>query len=229
MKAVQFRYSKDNLGYLVCSGTWAAAIDGGAVDGIITYLRDNGLRLRYVTNTHTHRDHTCGNSELLRRTGAELVDAGRQAGLELNGELFNVIHTPGHTADSVCFHFEDTLISGDTLFNGKIGRCFTEDTKGFFESIRKLMELPDSTVLYAGHDYVEEYLEFARELEPNNDAIKSYIENYDPDHVVSTLGDERKVDPFLRLNEPSIVRVLQERGLPLLTELQRWESLLSIM
>ncbi len=229
MKAVQFRYSKDNLGYLVCSGTWAAAIDGGAVDGIITYLRDNGLRLRYVTNTHTHSDHTCGNSELLRRTGAEFVDAGRQAGLELNGELFNVIHTPGHTADSVCFHFEDTLISGDTLFNGKIGRCFTGDTKGFFESIRKLMELPDRTLLYAGHDYVEEYLEFARELEPDNDAIKRYIENYDPDHVVSTLGDERRVDPFLRLNEPSIVRVLQERGLPLLTELQRWESLLSIM
>lgn len=91
------------------------------------------------------------------------------------------------------------------------------------------MELPDRTVLYAGHDYVKEYLEFARGLEPHNAAIDRYIENYNPDHVVSTLGDERKVDPFLRLNEPSIVRILQEKGLPLQTEMQCWESLLSIM
>lgn len=125
MRAVQFRYSKDNLGYLICSGTWAAAIDGGAVDGMIAYLRDNDLRLIYVTNTHNHRDHTCGNSELLRRTGAEFMDAGCRESIELNGELLNVIHTPGHTSDSVCFHFNDTLISGDTLFNGKVGKCFT--------------------------------------------------------------------------------------------------------
>jgi hydroxyacylglutathione hydrolase len=219
----------DNLGYLVCSGKWAAAIDGGAVDEIITYLRDNDLRLRCVTNTHTHWDHTCGNAELLRRTGAEFVGAHPSGRLELDGELIRIIRTPGHTPDSVCFHFNGTLISGDTLFNGKVGRCFTGDTSAFFESIEELMKLPDTTILYAGHDYVEEYLEFARDLEPDNREIDRYLETYDPDHIVSTLGDERRVDPFLRLDEPSIVRLLQDRGLPTLTRLQRWESLLSLM
>ncbi len=232
MKTKQFRYGRDNLGYLVYSGTEAIAIDGGAVEGVLEFLKEKGLSLKYVTNTHSHVDHTVGNSELLKRTDAEFLGPealSRTGRVKIDGGTIEVTDTPGHTADSVCFHYDGVLIAGDTLFNGKVGRCFTGDSEGFYRSISTLLELPDSTLVYAGHDYVEEYLDFAKKLDPGNADIDAYMSRYDPDHVVATLGEERQVDPFLRLNEASIISMLEERGLPSGTEFERWRSLLSLM
>jgi hydroxyacylglutathione hydrolase len=232
MKTKQFRYGRDNLGYIVSGDTEAVAIDGGAVAEILEFLNDRGLSLKYVTNTHSHGDHTVGNSELLNRTDAEFLGPEALApggSIEIDGGTIEVTGTPGHTSDSVCFHYDGVLIAGDTLFNGKVGRCFTGDPEGFFRSISTLMELPDDTLLYAGHDYVEEYIAFSRELEPDNAYIEDYMSRYDPDHVVSTLGEERQVNPFLRLREQSIISMLEKKGLPTGTDYERWWSLLALM
>ena len=138
-------------------------------------------------------------------------------------------HTPGHTNDSVTFHFGNILITGDTLFNGKAGRCFSGDLKGFYRSVKLLMDFPGETIIYAGHDYVEEYMEFARGLEPDNTHIDRFLEKYGPAHVYSTLDEEFKINPFLRFNEPRIVSFLKDRGLPVSTEYERWESLMTLM
>lgn len=232
MVVVQLRYGDDNLGYLVHGDEFALAIDGGAAEEIMDYLKSKGLRLKFVTNTHSHRDHTCGNSELLRLSGAELINEeylSRTTKIELEGESIGVMHTPGHTADSVCFSCCNVLIAGDTLFNGKVGRCFTGDLRGFFQSIKRILALPVSTVLYAGHDYVLEYLDTAAELEPDNAFIEEYRERYNPDLVRATLEEEIKVDPFLRFNEPEIVSILKDRGLPVDTEFDRFRSVMSLM
>lgn len=229
MRARQFRYGMDNLGYLVFEDSSAIAVDGGAVDDIMSFLDRNGLELLVVTNTHSHSDHTCGNRELMERTGARYIPAPELADIEkldLEGSTLEVIRTPGHTGDSVCLRGDGFLLSGDTLFNGKVGRCFTGDTEVFFDSIEKLMALPEDTVVYGGHDYVEEYMEFARTVEPSNPHIDRYLLNYHPEHVHAALADERKVDPFLRLDQPSVVSFLKKRGLPADTRLQRFTSLL---
>ena len=135
----------------------------------------------------------------------------------------------GHTADSVVFYLDNTLISGDTLFIGKVGRCFTGDHQGFFRSIKLIMELPGDTIVYPGHDYVEEYLDFVRELEPDNSEADIFYKSYDRNHVRSTLEQEFGLDPFLRFNDKKIVSMLQRRGMPCSTESERWESLLSLM
>ena len=70
------------------------------------------------------------------------------------------------------------------------------------------MELPDETVVYAGHDYVRDSLAFARRLEPENRAIGAFLRRYDPKHVFSTLAEEKKINPYLRFNEPGIVNLL---------------------
>lgn len=231
LKVKQFRYGADNLGYLIHGMESAMAVDGGAADEITAFLGTHQLKLKYVANTHDHQDHTGGNGALLAATnarlltGAELADGSR---IPLDGDRVRVIQTPGHTADSRCFYTGKALIAGDTLFNGTIGNCFSGDLEGFYRSILKLMELPDETVVYAGHDYVKNSLAFARRLEPDNRAVGAMLRRYDPRHVFSTLAEEKKINPYLRFNEPGLIRLLAKLRLPRETEWERWQSLMSI-
>jgi hydroxyacylglutathione hydrolase len=227
----QFRYAHDNLSYLIYGGKQALAIDGGAAGEMLSFSRERGLTLVYVTNTHDHADHTPGNDTLLRSSGATfLADADLPDGyrIDLDGSAVQVLHTPGHTYDSKCFYAENTLIGGDTLFNGTIGNCFTGDIRRFYQSIKRLMALPEETIVYAGHDYVKDSMAFAKYLEPENVEIDRFLHRYDPDHVYSTIADEKLVNPYFRFNEESIVAVLRKRGLPVQTEWERWQSLMRI-
>lgn len=231
MKVKQFRYSHDNFGYLIHGQETAVAIDGGAVDAMLGFAEENDLRLVYVANTHDHQDHTMGTETLRDRSNAaylnnrELRDAGR---VQLEDQEIRVYHTPGHTGDSITFHVDDVLIAGDTLFNGTVGNCFTGDLKGFYDSIKTLIAFPDETVVYAGHDYVHDSIAFARHIDPDNADLDGFMARYDPDHVWSTLAEERKINPFLRFNEPTIVSYLEKLGLPVGSEFERWESVMSL-
>lgn len=231
LKVKQFRYGADNLGYLVYGPESAIAVDGGATEEIRAFLAARGLFLRYVANTHDHRDHTSGNEALLARTGARFLSGAELsagAAVALEGGNIDVIQTPGHTMDSRVFYTGEALIAGDTLFNGTIGNCFSGDLEAFYRSIRKLMTLPDPTVVYAGHDYVRDSMAFARHLEPDNVEIDAFLGSYNPDRVFSTLAQERKINPYFRFNEPGIVALLAKRGLPRETDWERWRSLMSI-
>ena len=232
MQIKQFRYGADNLGYLVYGDKTAMAVDGGAAEQILRFVQDRNLELRYVTNTHSHMDHTTGNRQLLSGSNAAFLDFDTLIGqkeIRMENQFIRVFHTPGHTEDSVCFYFDRILISGDTLFNGKVGRCFTGDHQRFLQSIKTLLQLPGDTAVYAGHDYVEEYVAFTRSLEPDNAHLDAYLAKYDPDHVWAALDEEKRVDPFLRFNDEKIIAILKARGLPAETEAQRWESLMSLM
>jgi hydroxyacylglutathione hydrolase len=231
LKIKQFFYGGDNLGYLLYTDAHALAIDGGAVDEIRAFLRENNLRLSFATNTHGHGDHTAGTDQLIKETRARYLDHGQfQDGqtIELGNETITVRLTPGHTSDSVTFAANDFLVTGDTLFNGTVGNCFSGDLEAFYRSICLLTAYPENTWVYAGHDYVKESLLFARQLTANQDAIDRYAARYDASHVVSTLKEEMAVNPYLRFNEPEMIALMQTRGLPTDTEYQRWESMMSI-
>ena len=226
----QFRYG-DNLAYLVYGKTESMAIDGGAWQEIISFLETNNLTLKFVTNTHQHYDHTPGNEQLLRKTKAKFLNSATLADNEeilIDGEAVIVYRTPGHTKDSICFYTGNNLITGDTIFNGTVGNCFSGDQKSFYLSIKRLMALPDKTKIYAGHDYIRDSLIFARHLEPDNKEIDHFWNSYEPDHVYSTLADEHKINPYLRFNEEPIINLLKANNLPHATEWERWESLMSI-
>ncbi|MFP4194618.1 MAG: MBL fold metallo-hydrolase [Desulfobacterales bacterium] len=232
MRIRQIRYGADNLGYVLYGIKSALVVDGGAPEEILRFAEKAGLEIKYVANTHSHPDHTPGNSNLIKKTGAghmdfhTLLTAGQ---LEIDGETIEIIPTPGHTKDSVCFYSPPWLVSGDTLFNGKVGKCFTGDVDLFLCSVKKILALPDDTLIYPGHDYFEEYVEFIRALEPDNARLDAYFESYDPDNVCTLLGEEKKVNPYLRLNEDKIISILKNKGLAAETEADRWRSLISIM
>lgn len=231
LKVKQFRHNSDNLSYLIYGEKHAVAVDGVASNEILRFIKNKKLNLLFVTNTHGHPDHTSGNGSLLNESAAKLLryEEITQNGLiKLEDERIIVIDTPGHTNDSVCFYFNNYLITGDTLFNGTVGNCFSGSLEKFYYSIKKIANLNDNTIIYAGHDYVKDSMTFVRKLEPDNTYIDIFLRNYNPSHPVSTLMEEKKINPYLRLNERSIIEVLKKNNLPWETELQRWLSIMSI-
>jgi len=166
----QFRTGGDrNFGYL-CADTLsreAFIVDPSYnPDGIVLRVREAGYRLKYVFSTHGHEDHTCGNLDIKRLTGLEPLLFGSTCPSAMipvedgarfplgNGEIL-ILHTPGHTLDSICILYGDALFTGDTLFVGKVGGTATEDEARIqYDSLhRKLLALPSATRVWPGHDY----------------------------------------------------------------------------
>ena len=229
MNVKQFRYSRDNFSYLIDNGTIALAIDPGASGNILNYLKERGLKLLYAANTHSHYDHTHGNADILKQSGAEYLDNKtliKKGKIVLGNEIL-VYHTPGHSEDSICFHTGNYLISGDTLFNGTIGNCFSGNLRAFYDSIKLIMSLPKETIVYAGHDYIRDSMKYAGMMVPDNPYIEEFLRKLNPDDIFSTLEDELNINPFLRFNDPGIIALLKRKGLPVDTEFDRWKALMS--
>jgi sulfur dioxygenase len=139
------------------------------VDAYLEEVRRRGLRLRYVLDTHVHADHISGGSALRDRTGVDYVMHTLSAsacanlrvadGAELRlGEVhLRVIHTPGHTQDSVTLVLADRIITGDFLFIGEGGAGRTDlpggDAGEHWDALQKLGGLPDDTLVFPAHDY----------------------------------------------------------------------------
>lgn len=227
----QFRYGSDNLGYLLCGRGEALAVDGGAVEEMLAFLQRRGLSLKGIAQTHDHPDHTCGNQRLREATGAPVLSREallREGGVFLEGHFVPVLPAPGHTADSVVFVLPGALLTGDTLFNGTVGNCFSGDLPGFYRTIRMLMAHPPETRVYAGHDYVAAAMAFARHLEPDNPDIDPYLARHDATHVRSTLAEELRVNPHLRFDDPAMIALLRRRGIEANTDWERWEALMHL-
>jgi len=228
----QFRYGTDNFAYIIHGKEQAMAIDAGAWKEILSFIKQKNLSLKIVTNTHSHYDHTSGNDHLIEKTGSDFLNSAilpDNHKMIIDGETVVLYRTPGHTDDSVCFHTGNLLITGDTLFNGTIGNCFSGNQKNFYLSIKRLMSLPDETIIYAGHDYIVDSLAFSRHLEPDNKDIEFFCKAHSSDIIIhSNLAEERRINPYLRFNEESIINILRKNNLPYATEWERWSSLMSI-
>jgi len=211
----QFRYSTDNLGYIIYSENEAIVVDGGNPNYVKSFLAKNNLNLLLITNTHSHFDHTTGNQSLKAITGVQieppekLIDRKK---IRVAGCIAEIIHTPGHTSDSLCIKCEKSLISGDTIFIANIGNCSEGNLKTFMESLDKLLRLPDETIVYPGHDYTERSIKRALSIEKSNKDIEIFFKTYSPPPIKSTIGTEKKINPYLRASEPEIVKHLQEQN-----------------
>ena len=158
-----------NFGYLVAdeSTKLTVIIDPSYSPKLIyDFAKDNGSEIRYIFNTHNHFDHTNGNNVIKKLTGiCPLLfgDKDSKSGITISdgshfplGDLnIKIIHTPGHTHDSICIYIGDAVFTGDTLFVGKVGGTdFGTNAQSEYNSLfKKLLKLPDSTRVFPGHDY----------------------------------------------------------------------------
>ena len=232
MDIQQFRYGADNFGYLVYGEKSSIAIDPGAPGEMVKFASEKNISIDIITNTHTHADHTQGNNALAKRTNARFIECttlshGQVLDLKDTTGL-EVMLTPGHTMESLCFKGDGFIVTGDTLFNATVGNCFSGDLEAFFNSLTQLMALPGDTLVYAGHDYVLESLKYAKIIEPDNLNLNEYAAAYNPNHVVSRLSDELKVNPYLRFNTSSMIERLKEKSLPRETQFQRFSSVMEV-
>lgn len=228
-----------NYNYLIgCQKTKKAlAVDPIAVDACLARAAELGWEITHIVNTHEHIDHTGGNEAMRAATGAKLcahylapianVDILLRGDHSLQiGETvkLEVLDTPGHTLAHVCLWGVDEndiphLFSGDTLFNAGCGNCLHggDVDKLYHTFSAQLERLPDETRLYPGHDYINNNLTFAFSVEPHNPhitALQQKLLNH-PKPYITTLREERLVNPFFREDSSEIERSLRDEGFAL--------------
>ena len=182
-----------NFCYLIgdLKSGYAAAVDPGFKAGqFAAAAADRGLKIKLILITHGHSDHADKAGELGRITGATL-HAGKEEKvpnaaalndgdqLALGEKTIFVYHTPGHTPGHTCYLFEKRLVTGDLLFCGKVGGTGHNfpgsSARAEWESLQRIMSLPDDVQVFPGHDYF------------GGQGVMQH----------STIGYEKKHNPFL--------------------------------
>ncbi|MGH7931652.1 MAG: MBL fold metallo-hydrolase [Candidatus Binataceae bacterium] len=175
------------------------------IERYIALLAFFGARLELIIDTHTHADHRSGASELGELTGAPVVMHRRAPAphvkvhvedgqsLKIGDGALRVLHTPGHTPDSISLYTGDRVFTGDVLLIHGTGRCdFAGGDAGIgYDSItRKLFALPDDTLVFPAHDY--------------------------RGHTQSTIGEEKSSNPRVAgRTRDQYVDLMNNLGLPL--------------
>jgi len=166
-----------------------------AAEAVLAVAGEHGVTIELVANTHGHNDHIAGNAALLQATGARHaahpadvpgadLELAEGTILTVGDEQLTVLHTPGHSPGSVCFLTSGAIFTGDTLFVTRCGRADLagSDVNALYDSLQRLKQLPEPTLVYPGHDYGP--------------------------RPVSTIGDELRTNSYLLCpDRPSFIQL----------------------
>ncbi len=209
-----------NLNYILLNEqNEAISIDPWDAQLILDALK--GVKLKYIVNTHEHHDHIRGNQELKTKTGAEILSVpGIEAdqtlrggeSIEFGNHKIKVVYTPGHTQKHISLMLGEHCFCGDMLFNAGIGNCKNGgDPETMYETYKSFFHrLPEESIVYPGHDYIENNLRFAKSIEPGNAKHDEFMNRRQQEGVFLTrIREEKQINPFFRLKEPKIQEQLE--------------------
>lgn len=156
----------------------AAVVDPAwEVPEVLKLAKDKGVTITDILLTHSHFDHINGVEGILEKFDAQLhllkdeaqfwgetlahpslhhggdtIKIGGSTGTEIK-----ILHTPGHTPGSACYHIDDNLIAGDTMFVFGCGRCDLAggDPNVMYDTLNKLGQMPGETLILPGHNYAD--------------------------------------------------------------------------
>ena len=228
LKIHQFPCLSDNYGYLLHdpeSGE-TAAIDTPDAKVYLAEAESQGWKITQIWNTHWHPDHAGGNDEIRRVTGCKIIapqEVDKISGIDrvvAHGDLVqlgkytaHVIDVGGHTIGHIAYHIPEAEIAlvGDAVFALGCGRMFEGEPKQFWNSLKRIRELPPETTLYCAHEYTQANAAFALHADPENPALQTYAEEIDAKRergeptVPMGLARELDTNPFLRADDPAMM------------------------
>jgi len=229
----------------------ALVVDPGDARAVLEALAGAGLALDAILVTHHHPDHVGGVAELVARTGACVfgpareqvpvpctpVSGGSRVELPALGLGFEVIDVPGHTAGHVAYHGHGALFCGDTLFSAGCGRLFEGTPEQMLASLDALAALPDETRVYCAHEYTLANLRFAMAVEPGNPDLQAWqqeaasLRARNLPTIPTTIGREKRVNPFLRARSAGVRRAAEARAgvalaspVAVFAEIRQWKD-----
>lgn len=210
----------DNYIYLIIHDDAAGVVDPGVAEPVQAALDGLNVRLTHILLTHHHHDHTGGCSKL--NNDCEIIGpddsrlpwctqrVGEGDSVSLFGRAVSVLDVPGHTDPHLAFCIEDRIFCGDSLFAGGCGRLFEGTPAQMWDSLCKIRQLPDETMVYCGHEYTLNNLEFAASIDRENADLLARLEQVrrqraDGEATVPfRLGEDKHTNPFLRADESAL-------------------------
>jgi hydroxyacylglutathione hydrolase len=225
-----------------------AVVDPGDALPVLAYLKQHDKTLESILITHHHADHI-GGIATLKREFSDMTIMGPAAEsipsvthplqgsdqINLFGVPFRILDLPGHTKGHIGYFGQQSLFCGDVLFSGGCGRIFEGMFAPMFDSLNQIASLPDDTQIYAAHEYTQSNLAFALAVEPDNTQLFDYNERVtqrrleNKPTLPTQLGTEKRINPFLRVSEPSVVNAVKNRSagntpLAVFTALREWKN-----
>ncbi len=223
----------DNYIWCLHNNQDAVVVDPGDAEPVLDFLKENDLTLAAILVTHHHQDHTGGITRLTSTRPAipvigprgnhirgitKSVTQGDVVRLPVVDCDFTVIEVPGHTLDHIAFYGHGAIFCGDTLFAAGCGRLFEGSPEQMTLSLNKLKRLPDHTKVYCAHEYTLANINFAKAVEPDNQALQEY-ENWAKQQreqekvtLPSDIATQKAVNPFLRCHHEAVRSSAQARS-----------------
>ena len=224
---------EDNYIWLIRgkSADHVAIVDPGDAEPVLATLEKQHLQPVAILCTHHHGDHVGGVGDILRRYPVPVygpvreripaithrLKEGDRVSLPELGLEFSVLDVPGHTAGHIAYYGAGMLFCGDTMFSAGCGRLFEGTAEQMHASLAKLVALPEATQMYCAHEYTEANLRFALAVEPDNQDIRAHRERAralrarNLPTLPSTIGLEKRINPFLRTGSPVARRAAETR------------------
>lgn len=224
MKIFHIPAFTDNYIWCIQKNKKLAVVDPGDSKELLNLIKDNDLILEDILITHHHFDHTGGLEDLHKLVKGNIYGpkqsnkfinkfVSENDEIEVLGNKYKIFETPGHTLDHISYYSEDinSLFCGDTLFSGGCGRAFEGTFKQLHNSIQKLNGLPETTLIYAAHEYTVSNLQFAYSV--HDDEI--ILENLNHSKKLLSEGNitlptvlslEKRINLFLLENRPEFAK-----------------------
>ncbi|MCF8477562.1 MAG: hydroxyacylglutathione hydrolase [Pseudolabrys sp.] len=220
-----FNCRSDNYGVLLHDPETGAtaSIDAPEAAAVEAALQKTGWKLTDILVTHHHADHTDGivalKDKYKCRVVAPAAEAAKIAGVDetvkqgdtvkVGNLVGKVIETPGHTLGHIVYWFDadNIVFAADNLFSAGCGRVIEGTMDQMWGSMRKMLDLPDETKIFCGHEYTLANIKFALSVDKDNAALKARAEQAEKQiaagqpTIPTTIGEEKKINPFLRPNE----------------------------
>ena len=233
MKVEIINQLKDNYSFVLYNDTLkSCVIDPADSNPILNFALENNLTIEDIFITHHHKDHTSGVKGILNafpevniHSPSAQIENTRfvlRDGDEVNSCLntFRIIKTPGHTLDHIIYYDENNgvLFCGDTLFRLGCGRVFEGTLNEMFNSLKKINELSKNTIIYCGHEYTLNNLNFLEKTLKKESAYLTVRNKINDDlnskgkSVPFLLEDEKQYNLFLNQNSKLGTIIKKELG-----------------